>query len=185
MWLGIRTYTFRPHSELNLPVDYGEYAPAPYSILCRMLWSVPRELRRGTLVDLGSGLGRILACASRLGFRRCVGIEIVPEMVEASRKNLARYTDCEIVMADAAEFKHSPEATVFFLSNPFFGEVLKSALRRVGESLEAAPRDHRILAFYNVKRVETAAKAVGLRLERIEYRDHGKGVTWASYRVAG
>ena len=62
----------------------------------------------------------------------------------------------EIVRADAAKYRVPDDITVVFLYNPFKGEVLKTALTRVLESYDRAPRRLK-LAYANPREHELIA----------------------------
>ena len=65
------------------------YEPSPLLALRRGLRG--RELRPDDVfLDLGCGKGRVLVDAVQLPFARVVGVELVPELVEQARANLAR-----------------------------------------------------------------------------------------------
>lgn len=182
--LGIRTTGYRTVSDLQLPDSSIGYSPVPYGILRRMLRSVPRALRQGRFVDYGSGLGRVLACAARNGFSGCIGVELSEELAAASRRQLSRYPQCEVCCVDARAFQVPPDAAVFFFYNPFSGDALEAAIQNIAESIQAHPRNHRILAYYNLAKMEAAARAVGTTLERIGFEEKSPGFSWGSYIVA-
>jgi hypothetical protein len=56
-----------------------------------------------------------------------------------------RCRDAQLLVADAAEFAIPDDVTVIYLYNPFRGPVFASALDRIVESLERAPRALRII----------------------------------------
>jgi predicted RNA methylase len=121
-------------------------------------WDLRRVLRPGEVasedvfLDLGSGKGRIvLQAAARYPFRRVVGVELSEDLQGIAAANLAaraetlRCHDVELLVADAAEFAIPDDVTVIYLYNPFRGPIFASALDRIIESLERAPRALRII----------------------------------------
>jgi SAM-dependent methyltransferase len=127
------------------------YAPIPY----RSFFAVMRrvEIRPGedVFLDYGAGRGRVLVLAARLTFRRVLGVEIEPGLVESARENIRRASsrlhcrDVEIVTADAAEFGCPDDATVLHFFDPFAGVILEQVLENVRASLCRAPRRLTIL----------------------------------------
>lgn len=110
-----------------------------------------------TFFDIGCGYGRVVCHFSRFGIRRCVGIELSPELARIARENAARVKGracpIEIRQGDAVEADYRA-ATILYLYNPFPGEVMKEVLARVrsdraGEPLRivyANPTEQAVLA---------------------------------------
>ena len=112
------------------------------------------------LLDMGCGAGRAICVAAQYPFSRVIGIEIderLCALAERNARRLHRYAvHPEIVCADAAKYRVPDDITVVFLYNPFSGEVLKTALTRVLESFDRAPRRLR-LAYANPREHELIA----------------------------
>ena len=72
---GIRTYSYVTATELGYGKDFLEYAPVPYLVLHRMFKELPDDVRKGSIIDFGSGLGRVLVAAHRNGFHKPTGVE--------------------------------------------------------------------------------------------------------------
>ena len=92
-------------------------------------------------IDLGSGKGK--ACfyaATRVRFRKIIGVEFSGPLVEVARDNAARFGADNIffVNADAATFCLPPGNNLVFLFNPFGESILKKILEtnmdRFGQS---------------------------------------------------
>jgi SAM-dependent methyltransferase len=87
--------------------------------LVAALQSLGQVLGPFSFVDLGCGKGRTLLVASRLTFRRIVGVEFAEELVAIARRNL-RTVDARnalVVHADAADFEFPPGDLVVYLYN--------------------------------------------------------------------
>lgn len=130
--------------------DHLPYGPSAWHVL-------PRALRylgvseEDTFVDFGCGKGRILHQAAKYPFRRVVGVEISPELVEAARavveSNTRRHRcrDIEVVTSDAAEFRVPDDMTIAYLFHPFKDQTLDAVLRNIVESMERNPRPIRLI----------------------------------------
>ena len=117
-----------------------------------MMRSLPRSLSGYTFVDIGAGKSRTLLLASRYDFAKIVGVEFASELVECSKRNIARFTtdgqrcrDLSIVEADAAQFAFPDTPLVIFFYNPFTRDVFDAVLGNIVASLQAKPRDCTIL----------------------------------------
>lgn len=103
--------------------------------------------RTTTFVDMGCGKGRALLMASERPFRRIVGVELSPALVEVARRNVAVYRSpeqrChafELVRADAAEWEPPAEELVIYLFQPFPAPVMIRMLDNLERSIAANPR---------------------------------------------
>lgn len=106
-------------------------------------------------VDLGCGKGRALLMASERPFRRIVGVELSPALLETARRNVDLYTSptqrCtsfELVNIDAANWEPPLENLVLYMFQPFPRDVMQRMLDNVERSLHACPRRVTV-AYYN------------------------------------
>jgi SAM-dependent methyltransferase len=139
-------------AHLNIPSPNWEYG-APYEPIDpgqfrRVIEAAALNYPRFTFVDFGSGKGRALLLASEYPFRKIVGVEFAPDLVEISRKNLCiahdlahRCREVEVVPLDAARFPIPAGPAVLFFHNPFEPEVMASVVENVRQSLESQPRE--------------------------------------------
>jgi SAM-dependent methyltransferase len=127
--------------------DLLPYAPTKISRLKAIIQDLPIDYTDFTLLDLGSGKGRVLLMASEFPFRRVVGVEILPELHAIARKNIQQYHSATqksraivSVCSDAVTYRLPAEDTILFLCNPFHSEHLKHLLANLRESLKNHPR---------------------------------------------
>jgi len=111
------------------------YEATPVEDAERLLDASPLEPERSTLVDIGSGMGRVVLLASRRPVRQIIGVEISPALHEIARDNRRRWPqagivcrDIRLVRADAARFTFPRGDLVVYLYNPFRAEVLDAVL---------------------------------------------------------
>jgi hypothetical protein len=106
------------------------YNPAGIAPIVRTLLEVPLT-EQDTLVDLGSGLGKVVLLARMLTGASSRGIEVQPALVEEARAAAARLgVDVRFTCADAREADLG-DGTVFFLYAPFTGSVLAEVMSRL------------------------------------------------------
>jgi predicted RNA methylase len=112
---------------------------------------IPRE--DFTFIDIGSGKGRTVLIASRLPFRRVIGVEYCPKLNEVARENVARFPisekrcgSVEVVDADGGQYQIPNDPLVLFLNNPFGAPVMTRVVQNVVASFKRHPR--RIVVIY-------------------------------------
>ena len=117
------------------------YEPTPVADIDRLLDAVPLAPERSTLVDIGSGLGRVVLHAARRPYRQIIGVEISPALHEVAKDNRAAYRgdracrDLRLVRADAAGFTFPNGDLVVYLYNPFRSAILEPLLDRLSTDL--------------------------------------------------
>ena len=114
------------------------YAGCVPSALRRVLQTLPAP-EGATFLDLGCGKGRALIVASEMPFRRIIGVEILPELVSAARRNVARVHKSYparprivIQQGDASHPDWPAGPVVVFLYHPFdhsLVQVLKDHMK--------------------------------------------------------
>ena len=125
-----------------------KYEPVDIQVFDAIFGALRRDWRQHVFIDFGSGKGRALLLASRLPFRRIVGVEFSPELHRAAQRNIRRFRggnqQCrhiESVLGDAAEFEIPGEPAFFFFSNPFDQVVMRKVIDNISRSLRRAPRE--------------------------------------------
>lgn len=128
-----------PSDMPGLPRESVPYLPCGVEEILALLERPlqPDEL----LVDLGSGLGRVVILAHLLTGVRAHGIEIQQHLVEGARSRCAELALDRVTFAHADASDCELDGSIFFLYAPFTGEMLQRALRR----LEAVARRRSIV----------------------------------------
>jgi len=104
-------------------------------------------LKDFTLIDLGSGKGRVLLMASDYPFKRIIGVEFMPELHRSAGKNIAGYSNdrqlcrqIETLCMDARDFQFPEGPLVLYLFNPFSESTFAQVLENLRRSVEQSPR---------------------------------------------
>lgn len=128
------------------------YQPTDPAEFREMLEGLGIEFAEFTFVDLGSGKGRTLLMASEFGFRRIVGVELLPELHAVAQRNIAAWSSAEqkckqveAYCADAREFVFPAEPLLIYLFNPLPEAALRVVTERLRRSVEEHPRAIRVL----------------------------------------
>jgi hypothetical protein len=172
--------------QLNIPSGNwrfaGQYFPINPDEFREMLATAGIDYPRFTFVDYGAGKGRALLLASGYPFAKIIGVEFSPELVEIARKNLRSYTgaiqECtnvEVHCLDAVEFPIPDGPVVLYFYNPFEEPVLVRVIERIGQSLDAHPRE--AIVIYNTPDKDELWDHVGM-LKRIK-----SGVGYSIYKT--
>lgn len=129
------------------------YGPVNQDFFREILHAVNEPFSSYTFIDVGAGKGAALMFASEFGFRRYLGVELSPELIEIGRRNVALYKQAtarrfepEWVQQDFMQWPIPPEESVFFLNNPLPPDLSVAALRKIEQSVAAHPR-HVLLIF--------------------------------------
>jgi len=118
---------------------------------------VRRVLRRlnpgpdDVFADIGSGKGQALLIAGEMPFGRVLGVEVSEQGHRNAEANVARARprlrcpEVRSVAADVLDWDIPHDVSVVFLYCPFIGELFRSAVQRLFDSHDSAPRPLRIV----------------------------------------
>jgi SAM-dependent methyltransferase len=123
------------------------YAAINRDFFAEILRSIPRPLAPYSFVDVGSGMGAAVFFASDFPFRRLVGVELTPELVDIARRNTELFNqkagksiEPEWVLCDFFKWDIPNEPQLFFFNNPFPESITVAAIQALEQSLKAHPR---------------------------------------------
>ena len=132
----------------------NQYRPSPpYRIITalKILKNVVKDFSTSTLVDYGCGAGRVMIIAAEAGFRKVIGIDLSPKLIELCRSNLKRYSHINnkskmlVLEQDASQYIPPPDANVFYFFFPFNLEIYSKVVKNIEISLETNNRTIYIL----------------------------------------
>jgi SAM-dependent methyltransferase len=145
--LGIRAAGVQRREDLGLANPaFFDYGPTNYLLVAAAMRRLPLEPGRDVFLDVGSGLGRVVAMAARYPLRKVIGVEIAPALCEAAARNLERARphlvcrDIELACCDAAAYPIPADVTIIFMYNPFGKDVLARVLENIRRSVAQSPR---------------------------------------------
>jgi 16S rRNA G966 N2-methylase RsmD len=114
------------------------FASAQFEWMRKGIDALPMDLKTATLLDLGSGKGRMTCYAMQRGFGKVIGVEWSPELCSISHsnmENLISSTDSkskyEFINGDAAKYRIPDDVDVIWMFNPFTGIVLEEVLQNI------------------------------------------------------
>lgn len=124
-----------PHPDPTLERAYGmvRYEPTPVSVILELFDLVPLSMG-DVLYDLGSGLGKVVMLLHLLAQIPCVGVEFEPAFYRyaVTRASQLGLTGARFINDDARHVDYS-NGTVFYLFNPFGGNIFGSVLAKLKE----------------------------------------------------
>jgi SAM-dependent methyltransferase len=122
----------------DLPRESVPYLPCGVDEIVAAVVEAPVE-PDDVLVDLGSGLGRVVILAHLLSGARGLGVEIQEPLVRSARARCAELALAEVsfVHADVADVEL--DGSVFFLYAPFNGAMLARVVRRLEDVARRRP----------------------------------------------
>jgi SAM-dependent methyltransferase len=104
-----------------------------------------------TLIDIGSGKGRVVLIAAQLPFRRIIGVEFASELHDVAVSNVQRVRPndprLELVCQDVTDYEFPDEPLVLYFYGPFFAPTMRTVMERVTQSLRASPRRAYLVLF--------------------------------------
>lgn len=141
------------HKDVNAS-EVVPYAGSQPSIVRLALASLP-DIAGRVFIDLGCGKGRPLLVASEFPFRRLIGVELSPELVDIARSNARivaeRYPArpaIDVSVGDATRVVLPEAEIVCFMYHPFGRTLVGTLLATLGRQLAESGR-HAFLVYYN------------------------------------
>jgi methyltransferase family protein len=182
--LGVRTRGLADNEAALTPRTLGgdphAYEPVHADWWRRAMSALPPVSPDAAFVDLGTGRGRPMVLAAQMGFRRIVGVELDPALVEAAERNVRRWSRrnsgavMTVVHADAATYPLPDGPLVVFLANPFGAETLRRVLDRV---VARRGQGDVVVVYFNPVHADVFDDYRALPV-------HERGTDWVVYRLA-
>lgn len=149
------------HSEFNQEIDKNagcnRYGPTDVELESKLAL-IPNKKNK-VLLDAGCGAGYILHYCSGV-FEKVIGIEFIPELANLAKEYLTKIQKYgkrgkwSVLQSDV---RHVPDdiidcVDVFFLYNPFSGQVMESFVDKIIASIDRKDRDVYVIYVNNVCR---------------------------------
>jgi SAM-dependent methyltransferase len=129
------------------------YAAAHFTTIHKALSLLPLDKTVSTLLDLGSGKGRVLMYALLYGYQNVIGVEYSKKLTAITNKNLLlfdkdRKYNYEVINKDASEYMIDPNVDAVFMFNPFLGLILDLVVKNI---IQASKNKDIYVIFVNQK----------------------------------
>jgi SAM-dependent methyltransferase len=129
------------------------YAAINQDFFREIMRSIPKPLAPYAFVDVGSGMGAAVFLASEFGFRKLVGVELTPELVDIARSNCVAFGEVtgstlspEWICQDFFHWEIPAEPQLFFFNNPFPADLTLKAVQALERSHAEHPRPMLLVA---------------------------------------
>ena len=145
--------TIKPESLDDLTIIEGDkskssrYEALNYFILENLLTNFCKLFpNEKSILDVGSGKGRILVAAAHYGFTKITGVEFAKELCKAAERNINSIKEkfpqvtFRIFCNDILSYKITGSDKVFFLFNPFNKDIMEKFVDNINQSVKESPR---------------------------------------------
>jgi SAM-dependent methyltransferase len=146
------TNTFIPAELEDLTITNGDrkkasrYEAVSFYMLEKLLSAFQKISALRSVIDLGSGKGRVLMVAPHFGFTDITGIDFAKELCEqatANMKEKEKYfpeIKWRVINENVEDYDIGSQDSVFFMFNPFTEIVLEKFLEKLDHSCHEFPR---------------------------------------------
>jgi hypothetical protein len=126
-----------PAEERERERDMVHYLASPVEVVFEVIAQLAPD---DVLYDLGSGLGKVPLLVGWLAGVRAKGVELEPayHRLAAERVEQMGLDRVQMINADAREVDYA-DGTVFFLFDPFRGEILDAVMKKIRAVAETRP----------------------------------------------
>lgn len=145
--------TIMPVSLKALTIEDGDITKSsPYEALnYYILETLLENFRKlfpmeNSLIDVGSGKGRVMVAAAHFGFKNIIGVDFAKELCASAEKNINKIkpqfpgTTFNVYCKDILNYTMNAGDKVFFLFNPFNKEIMEKFLVKIERSVKEHPR---------------------------------------------
>lgn len=128
------------------------YEPTSYRVLHTLFEAIPLT-DQDTLLDYGSGLGRLSFYTNHRFHNGAIGIELSETFHREALKNLNQYRGVHrerlaFVHGKAEDFAIPDEVTTVYCFNPFSTDIFRKVLTNIEKSYENKPRKVTLILYY-------------------------------------
>ena len=151
--LNIQTAGFQRDFPKSL--HYHRYEPTPYEALEQLFeeYELPPQ---ATVIDFGSGKGRVPIYVHHQFNIPTVGVEMDQQFFEKAESNKGKYLQknskksapVTFLNMLAEKYDVQPQDNVFFFFNPFSVQIFRKVLHNIYGSFEKHPREIHLLLYY-------------------------------------
>lgn len=139
--------------------DAIQYEPTNVATFQHVMRNLMIPYEDYELIDIGCGKGRALLLAGDFPFAHIMGVELSPVTSAIAQRNITHYLSrkpaklqCRNISAQCANaltFDIPDANIVFFLYNPFEGEIFRRVIQRIHETFTARPGRQALIAYVN------------------------------------
>jgi len=195
---GTDTSQFVEKEDAHLPEDYSsdaiDYEPTNAATFRHVMHNLPIAYRNYEFIDLGCGKGRTLLLAGDFPFARIMGVELSPITYAVAERNITQYLsqnpnrlrcpNISVQCANALNFDIPDANIIFFLYNPFVGEVFRRVVQRIHDTFEMRPYRNIFIAYVNAWRGQADLQRTGYFQCIAEHQVIPRNWSWSLWRYS-
>jgi tRNA1(Val) A37 N6-methylase TrmN6 len=124
----------------------SRYEAVSFYMLEKLLSAFQKVCAVTSIIDLGSGKGRVLMAAPHFGFTDITGIDFAKELCQQANMNMREKEKkfpnikWKVINENVENYNIGNQDSVFFMFNPFTEDVLKRFLEKLDNSCHEFPR---------------------------------------------
>jgi len=145
----IDTYkVIKLEKDISSNSDATFYMSIPYIRLFK-LFKILNLNKTNTLLDIGSGLGRVVLLSKNYNIKKAIGVELDNSLhklalINSTKCNIKSSTETQFLNIDAVKYlDNSPDIYIMF--NPFGIQTLIHVMENIKKSIEDKPRKIKIV----------------------------------------
>lgn len=122
------------------------YQGSNYYLIEKAFEYLKNENANNSIIDFGSGKGRILVVAAYYGFKNITGIDFVERLCKQAEHNIEKIkplfqeSNFKIICIDVSNYTIENSSNVFFFFNPFDEVVMLQVVKNILLSIKNNPR---------------------------------------------
>lgn len=144
--------TFIPVELKDLTITNGDrkkasrYEAVSFYMLEKILGAFQKVSDLNSIIDLGSGKGRVLMVAPHFGFTDITGVDFAKELCDQAVSNMRKKEKqfpgikWKVINENVEDYEIGDQDSVFFMFNPFTEAVLNHFLEKIDKSCHEFPR---------------------------------------------
>lgn len=148
-YLGVQTNKIIELNQLGISQSVGNrYESVSFSRLKQVLFFA-FNLGYREIIDLGSGMGRTLLVASKVGFTKLQGVEISNQLINICEQNFRKLGILTFTLhcLDVTKYQFPKQGKIcVFMFNPFGAEIMESVISKI-----YARNDDTLVIYHNPK----------------------------------
>jgi len=150
--INTKGYVLKESLENQHP-DWIDYGAINYRHIIMVLNNLKIDANTSTILDYGSGKGRVLSYAASCNYKKIIGVENSKFLMEIAKENINKMNhrktkDIIFEECNAENYEIPSSVNIIYFYNPFIGLTLEKVIKNIILSYKESPRKISIV-FWN------------------------------------